>query len=775
MSVTPSPIGGFAAQFFDNNGVILSGGKIYTYAAGTTTPQAVYTSASGVTPHANPIILDSAGRVPGGEIWLTDGLVYKFVIETAASILIGTYDNITGVNSNFVNYTVQEEVITATAGQTVFDLSTINYTPGTNSLTVYIDGVNQYVGDSYLETDSDTVTFTSGVHVGGEVKFTTAIQTTTGAVDASIVSYEPPFTGSVATNVEAKLAQYVSVKDFGAVGDGVADDTAAIQAAADTGYEIFIPRGTFRVTDSIVFPSDMLMTFDDGAEIFADTGTYTSDYVLVASGSVTAIPDLGVNADQGATSLTFASGPSLSFDDTILIFNPTNSSWSGFRPDYKAGEFVNVEDVSGTSVALQSPLFDSYVTTDVDLYKVNYIRANLQNPRIRSVGSALGSIFIEYGRNVQITNPQIAENNNSCIVLSRCFEADIFGGRCVNKGDGGDDYGLSIANSQSITVHGGYWYGRRHGVASGGDGNVGCVPVRNLKYIGSRISNDYASGTHAADFHGNAEYCGFYDCLIQGGVSPQGANISIVNCDLYGGISTGPVVYGAEVLGGHYKISGNRIYAQADPFTTLRGVVDFGGNNNSITANTTRDFTIEVRDNTFVSTALSASTVMVYINNRGTTQKINIDCSGNDFNVNDFLAAVRVRLISGTADSDFLICDNNRTKLVGRYSFYPDADYIDALSVLRAQGYRWTSSVTTSVSASYIAATSVTFHWRFPREPSVTTAKIDSLYIGNRIGIVVATPVTNQAATLVIGTDDGTNFSSATTVKICGDASIQEV
>jgi hypothetical protein len=40
MSVTPSPIGGFAAQFFDNNGVILSGGKIYTYSAGTTTPQA---------------------------------------------------------------------------------------------------------------------------------------------------------------------------------------------------------------------------------------------------------------------------------------------------------------------------------------------------------------------------------------------------------------------------------------------------------------------------------------------------------------------------------------------------------------------------------------------------------------------------------------------------------------------------------------------------------------------------------------------------------------
>ncbi len=108
MSVNPSPIGGFAAQFFDNNGQPLSGGKIYTYAAGTTTPQATYTSALGVTPHANPIVLDSAGRVPGGEIWLTDSLIYKFVIETSLAVLIGTYDNITGVNSNFVNYTVQE-------------------------------------------------------------------------------------------------------------------------------------------------------------------------------------------------------------------------------------------------------------------------------------------------------------------------------------------------------------------------------------------------------------------------------------------------------------------------------------------------------------------------------------------------------------------------------------------------------------------------------------------------------------------------------------------
>lgn len=276
MSVNPSPIGGYAAQFFDNNGVILSGGKIYTYAAGTTTPQATYTSASGVTPHSNPIVLDSAGRVPGGEIWLTDGLVYKFVIETSNGILIGSYDNITGVNSNFVNYTVQEEVITATAGQTVFNLSTINYAPGTNSLSVYIDGVNQYVGTSYLETDSTTVTFTSGVHVGAEVKFTTAVQSTTGAVNADIVTYDPPFTGGVATNVQDKLAQYISVKDFGAVCDGVTDDAAALalanSAANSESVALLIPGVMYigaatNITAPIVDTSNQIFTLTSDVTI----------------------------------------------------------------------------------------------------------------------------------------------------------------------------------------------------------------------------------------------------------------------------------------------------------------------------------------------------------------------------------------------------------------------------------------------------------------------------------------------------------------------------
>ena len=166
MSVSPSPIGGFAGQFFNNNGVILSGGKIYTYAAGTTTPQATYTSASGATPHANPIVLDSAGRVPGGEIWLTNNLIYKFAIETSTSILLGTYDNVAGI----VNLSGVTPIIynsTGTGSQVNFSLVTAPVAENTTN--VYINGVyqqkNTYTLAGVIVTFSEAPPFNSAIEI----------------------------------------------------------------------------------------------------------------------------------------------------------------------------------------------------------------------------------------------------------------------------------------------------------------------------------------------------------------------------------------------------------------------------------------------------------------------------------------------------------------------------------------------------------------------------------------------------------------------------------
>lgn len=79
------------AAFYDSNGDPLSGGKLYTYLAGTTTPRATYTDQGGLTPNANPVILDSAGRA---EVWLDDSAAYKFTLNTSADVLVRTTDNV---------------------------------------------------------------------------------------------------------------------------------------------------------------------------------------------------------------------------------------------------------------------------------------------------------------------------------------------------------------------------------------------------------------------------------------------------------------------------------------------------------------------------------------------------------------------------------------------------------------------------------------------------------------------------------------------------------
>jgi hypothetical protein len=95
MAVNLSPIGnGF--QFFNNDGLPLNAGKIYTYQAGSTTPLSTFTDSSGLIANTNPIILGTDGRPPS-TIWLTEGFFYKFVLATSSNVTIQTYDNLYGI------------------------------------------------------------------------------------------------------------------------------------------------------------------------------------------------------------------------------------------------------------------------------------------------------------------------------------------------------------------------------------------------------------------------------------------------------------------------------------------------------------------------------------------------------------------------------------------------------------------------------------------------------------------------------------------------------
>jgi hypothetical protein len=145
MAVFLSPVGGVAAQFFTNTGAVLTGGKLYTYLAGTTTPEPTYTTNAGNVTRTNPVVLDAAGRVPdGGEIWISP-VSYKFVLKDSNDVLIATYDNVFGSGAFAVtNYTG--------------DGSTVGYAVSGNVVAVYINGV--YQNRNTYSVSGSTLTFT---------------------------------------------------------------------------------------------------------------------------------------------------------------------------------------------------------------------------------------------------------------------------------------------------------------------------------------------------------------------------------------------------------------------------------------------------------------------------------------------------------------------------------------------------------------------------------------------------------------------------------------
>ena len=232
MSVTLSLFAGVGAQFLDNNGNILSGGLIYTYNAGTTTPLATYTSNLGTVAQANPIVLDSAGRIPSGELWLTTGYGYKFVTKDSNGVLIGTYDNVPS--------SAQPPITN--------DASSIAYEQGASTT-----AGSFLIGKTYLITSVGTTNFQligASANQVGTFFIATGLGAGTGTAQLSVT-------------VQAKLQESVSVKDFGAIGDGTTDDTTAFQNAinyvkthsawGNLGNEgaVYIPTGQYLITKSL--------------------------------------------------------------------------------------------------------------------------------------------------------------------------------------------------------------------------------------------------------------------------------------------------------------------------------------------------------------------------------------------------------------------------------------------------------------------------------------------------------------------------------------------
>jgi hypothetical protein len=262
MAVNLSLVAGAGWQFFDDNGVPLAGGKLYTYAAGTTTPAVTYTTSAGNVANTNPIVLNAAGRV-SAEVWITEGTSCKFVLESSTNVQIWSHNNIQGAG----------DFSAAIAA-------------------VYADLAN-----------------TSNVAKGDAlVGFK---QSTSAGVIAT----------AVARTVHQKFQSYVDVKDFGALGDGVQDDTTYIQNAlnsvsATNGGQILIPDGVYNITNSLVVKSNTTVIMTGTVKIIEMGFGTTYETAFVTDPTIPANNIQFINPQIDANNIVPTSGIMLRYGAT---------------------------------------------------------------------------------------------------------------------------------------------------------------------------------------------------------------------------------------------------------------------------------------------------------------------------------------------------------------------------------------------------------------------------------------------------------------------------
>ena len=505
-------------QFFMGNGVPLSGGKLFTYAAGTTTKQPTYTDASGSTQNTNPIIINSNGYPQNGSgqttgIWLDPSLNYKFVLAPATD--------------------------TDPPANPIWSIDNI---PGSDASQMY---VNDGASGSLFTTLQG---------------FINKLLSSAGA---SIVGFLQAGTGAVFRSSQDKMRDWVSAKDFGAKGDNVNDDTSAIQLALNTGKSVYLPSGTYKIS--------ALLTATTASQTFFGAGAGQTSIVQTTLNT-------GIFSDNGQNQtvlrdmrLTYSSPASAG--GNALVMKGFYSSACNFVI-YQAYNGIYLAGTSG-SIINSVGFVNFQVENSVNCGMYLYWAYNINVENFYIVGSdnvtqgLSGQLYMFNGQGNNFSMGEIF-NGVKGAVMDTCqycrFEQIYFDSSAQ---------GSSIVGSTALSFIGCWWSAGRTGGGFPGltIGNSGGTDTTvGIDIVGSQFINCGSDGclVYAGPTKIRFNSCQFgANSLTSGANTKHGlefavnaSNFSVIGCTFTNslGFSGGTQAYGLFINGGtssQYVISGN--------------------------------------------------------------------------------------------------------------------------------------------------------------------------------------------------------------------------
>jgi len=602
-----------------------------------------------------PSITDRANRLL---LFDTNGAVTVASEDALGNILLG---------ANYIT-----DSFTGDGFTTAFTLSVAANSK--NNTQVYIDGV--YQNKITYSLNTATLTFSVAPSLDASIEVVSGDSISEGSTaNSSAVDYNQGGTGAVDRTVKAKLQETVSVKDFGAVGDGVTDDTAAIQAALDSGKKrIHMPEGTYKVTDRIAVPDGVSLT-GAGKDITIIDGSSTqpssfhSHATNISMGkddvanSWSALPALASDIAEGDILVEFASAHGLVKGDKFRLEDDTTSSLSGYRTYYQKGAVYQVDLVDdSTTVRVTMPHKYGMTVANTDCYKyTDNGGCNLSDltllaysdQAVLTVGVKMAGQSHASVRNVKVQGPHYIGIN----VTEGCY--DVVVDSCTVLGlpdtapnDESLQYGIKPGCSTNIRITNNYTTAGRHGV-DGGAGGSTVIGTTNDVIVSNNYT--YSLWRSSLSVHGDCLDWVFTNNIgtgfaLRGGGHIFSNNIVKVREDTEGENSY-MCVSVSELYNPNNTITNNR-FVGYDNGDQRGAIIDCGGNSANLDSNTTLGGTILIDGNHMLvkSTIDNEPQQIITFRNRGATGiEINLVVKNNyiESEVDDMFEALYVNVVSG--------------------------------------------------------------------------------------------------------------------------------
>lgn len=270
-------------QFFANDGTPLSGGKLWTYSAGTTTPKATYTTAAGTIENANPVVLDAYGRA----VVFISG-AYRFDLYTSADVLIKSTDNVTSFNASTAS---NEGFFNSFSGDGATVAFTLTENLGTDEKALFVFAETEYSTNGTFASDT-------GWTKGAGWTISAGVATATGAISTALEQSA----GVTLIQGKAYSVKYTITRSAGTITLSVGGTAGTARSADGTYSETIIAGSTQTIsfgTSGFTGTVDNVSIRDVTGPIIKNPNTYTVD----------------------GTALTFATAPA-SGSNNIYVFAP---------------------------------------------------------------------------------------------------------------------------------------------------------------------------------------------------------------------------------------------------------------------------------------------------------------------------------------------------------------------------------------------------------------------------------------------------------------------